>query len=307
MRMAEHPFRLDPATMRRDDDPPEFISFRESAINLLMHQDYGDYRRMPSLKWYTDRMVFSNTGDARAAGAQLLEPDELDVRNPRIVDAFRRIGLSDRAGTGIHAILRNWNGLGWRPPEIVNDRAGKFFKISLIKEPLVTDAVARFGKTLNPELAPGPAAVLALTAVKETITAVDAALATDGKIATARETLAGLCERKLLVRKGGGFALVESVRERLAPRPGPLAQRAAPAQVEQWMVDILSACIEPKKSNEIQEIAGLKHRPTFQRSRLDPLLDEGLLARTIPDRPRSQSQRYQTTEEGRIFLEKAEQ
>ena len=307
MRMADRPFRLDPATMRRDDDPPEFISFREAAINLLMHQDYGDYRRMPSLKWYTDRMEFWNPGDARATAAQLLEPRGLEIRNPLIVDAFRRIGLSDQAGTGIHSILRNWNGLGWQPPEIVNDRAGKSFLISLIKEHLVTDAVQRFEKTLDPKLAPAQTAVLAFAAVKETITAVDAAMATDGKIAAARETLATLCERELLVRKGGGFTLTESVRERLAPSPEPSAQRAAPAQVEQWMIDILAACIEPRKVGEIQERSGIQVRRTLQRSYIVPLLRDGLLARTIPDKPRSRLQRYRTTGKGKMLLENTDE
>jgi ATP-dependent DNA helicase RecG len=136
-RLAEHPFKLDPATLRRNDDPPDYIAFREATINLLIHQDYGDQNRKASLKWFTDRIVFWNPGDAYATTAQLLESNEKEIRNPLIVNAFRRIGLSDQAGTGIRAILRNWNELGWRPPEFVNDKASKSFQLPRL-EPLVT-------------------------------------------------------------------------------------------------------------------------------------------------------------------------
>ena len=43
---AERPFTPDMRTTRRDDDPPGFVSFREAVINQLIHQDYGDRRRM---------------------------------------------------------------------------------------------------------------------------------------------------------------------------------------------------------------------------------------------------------------------
>lgn len=147
-RVAEHPFKVDPATLRRNDDPPDYIAFREAAINLLIHQDYGDLNRKASLKWFTDRLLFWNPGDAFATTAQLLESNEKEVRNPLIVNAFRRIGLSDQAGTGIRAILRNWHELGRRPPEITNDKAGKFFQLALRQEPLLTEAMEHFQDSL---------------------------------------------------------------------------------------------------------------------------------------------------------------
>ena len=64
MHLAERPFSIDSATLRRHDDPPDYISFREAAINLLTHQDYGDHKRKPVIKIFTDRTVFWNPGDA---------------------------------------------------------------------------------------------------------------------------------------------------------------------------------------------------------------------------------------------------
>ena len=139
MRLAERPFSVDSATLRRHDDPPDYISFREAAINLLIHQDYGDHTRKPVIKIFADRTVFWNPGDAFATVDQLLEPTEKEVRNPTIVNAFRRIGLSDQAGTGIRSIIGNWRQLGYIPPVIVNDKTEMAFDLVLRKEPLLTE------------------------------------------------------------------------------------------------------------------------------------------------------------------------
>lgn len=73
-------------------------------------------------------------------------------------------------------------------------------------------------------------------------------------------------------------------------------------QVEPWVLEVLFACQEPKKSKEIQEITGIRHRETFQRKYLDKLLEMGLLNRTIEDKPKSRLQKYKLTENGREFL-----
>ncbi len=154
MRIAEHPFSLDPTTLRRNDDPPDYVAFREAAINLLIHQDYGDHGRKASIKLFTDRTVFWNPGDAFATEAELLDPTEKEVRNPAIVKAFRRIGLSDQAGTGIRAIFRNWHELGRTPPQLKNDKARKEFELVLVNKPLVTEAMQRLRQTLGANLTP---------------------------------------------------------------------------------------------------------------------------------------------------------
>ena len=43
LRHADRPFSLDMQTLRRNDHPPDYVSFREAVINQLIHQDYGDH------------------------------------------------------------------------------------------------------------------------------------------------------------------------------------------------------------------------------------------------------------------------
>ena len=148
-KFAEHPFRLDPATLRRDDTPPDYQAFRESMINLLMHQDYSDHSRKAVIRHYADQTVFWNPGDAFAADVDLLEPGEREVRNPRIVLAFRRIGLSEHAGWGLRDVFRNWQQLGNVPPRITNDRRRKSFELTLKKEALLSEGELAFQRGLG--------------------------------------------------------------------------------------------------------------------------------------------------------------
>ena len=61
------------------------------------------------------------------------------MRNPAIVAAFRRIGLSEQAGTGVRAIFRGWQRLGYVPPVINNDKARKTFELLLLREQLFSE------------------------------------------------------------------------------------------------------------------------------------------------------------------------
>lgn len=137
VRHAARPFRLDAATLRRNDDPPDYTAFREAAINLLIHQDYGDRNRTAFIRSFRDRTVFWNPGDAFATTGELLDATAKHLRNPAIVTAFRRIGLSEQAGTGMRAIFRNWHSLGHVPPVIENDKARKAFELRLLRQELL--------------------------------------------------------------------------------------------------------------------------------------------------------------------------
>ena len=80
-------------------------------------------------------------------------------------------------------------------------------------------------------------------------------------------------------------------------------QPESTGQVDPWVFRVLSACeLQALKSREIQTVAGLRHRESFQRNYLDQLLREGWLERTIPDKPKSRLQKYRLTDKGRALL-----
>ena len=308
-RIAEHPFSVDPATLRRNDDPPDYIAFREAAINLLIHQDYGDHNRKASLKWFTDRLVFWNPGDAFATTAQLLESNEKDIRNPLIVNAFRRIGLSDQAGTGIRSILRNWRELGRRTPRINNNKTDKSFELLLEKEPLITEAMQRFQASLGVALTPEQAAILALAAAQLTLNLTEATIAAGGNIRLAHQALDFLCDQELLDSLDQTtYGLPAIIRARLerfedqATVTPEVTPEVAP-EVAPEVMRLLAVLTEDMDRLTLQKALGLKAEKNFRLLYLQPALRVGAIEMTIPDKPTSSKQKYRITAQGRKLLE----
>ena len=57
----------------------------------------------------------------------------------------------------------------------------------------------------------------------------------------------------------------------------------------------------------LQEALGLKHEDHFCKAYLIPALRSGLIAMTIPDKPRSSKQRYRLTAAGSEYLKQTEE
>jgi predicted transcriptional regulator len=59
----------------------------------------------------------------------------------------------------------------------------------------------------------------------------------------------------------------------------------------------------PRRATEIMALLELRHWKSFQKNYLQPLLEAGIIERTIPDKPTSSKQRYQPGPKGKILLE----
>jgi len=65
---------------------------------------------------------------------------------------------------------------------------------------------------------------------------------------------------------------------------------------------ILRTCLHPVKMKDLISITGFKHRTNFKKNYINPLVNDGLLALTVPDKPSSPNQRYITTKKGSDVL-----
>ena len=323
---SERPFSVDPATLRRDDDPPDYISFREAAINLLIHQDFGDATRVPVIRFFKDRTEFFNPGDALATREQLLDPGDKDVRNPRVMNTFRRIGLSDQGGTGVVAIFDSWRRLGFLPPEIENDKVEKSFRLRLRRERLLSEEQLLAQASLGLQLSETEAKVFAFVTRKGKADLVDIKALT-GLSRTAAMELGQRLSVEVIVRRASGsrttFVLAdhlqqrflrgasgegietmaingltgegratEQVGERPADQVGPLRELSD----VQWA--IVEHTDAPRSLAELMRIAGRTQRPQFKAAHMEPLITGGILGMTVPDKPTSPKQRYVLTQAG---------
>ena len=62
---------------------------------------------------------------------------------------------------------------------------------------------------------------------------------------------------------------------------------------------ILTSCRTPRSTSELLQALGFRHRTHFRENYLRPLIEAGLLARTLPEKPQSRLQKYVTTDAGR--------
>lgn len=329
-RHSERPFSVDAATLRRDDDPPDYISFREAAINLLIHQDFGDTTRVPVIRFFRGQTEFFNPGDAFASREQLLDPGDKEVRNPSIVNAFRRIGLSDQGGTGVGAIFESWRTLGFVPPVIDNNKAEKSFRLRLCKEKLISEAQMLAQGSLGVSLSEHEAAVFAYLSRKGQIDLTDIKALTGLGNASARELAQRLAVQVVLEEADNApnqFVLAEHLRARFGrgeAEAQPETQQVTvtghdqntneqvPEQVGQPAIEHVQPLVQltdtqwqvvshadvPRSLAELMEHTGYSQRPYFKAQHIDPLLTGGILRMTVPDKPRSSKQRYVLTEAG---------
>jgi ATP-dependent DNA helicase RecG len=64
---------------------------------------------------------------------------------------------------------------------------------------------------------------------------------------------------------------------------------------------ILTFAIIPRSRKEIMDMLGIIVHSKNQDRHITPLLEKGLLAMTLPDKPKSPNQKYVTTEKGKLF------
>ena len=82
----------------------------------------------------------------------------------------------------------------------------------------------------------------------------------------------------------------------MAPSRHPVSTQLAPS-VEN--VDrLILFCSEPRSFAELMSFMDVTDRTKFRRKYIHPLLEAGILEQTIPNKPKSQNQKYQLTAKG---------
>jgi len=80
------------------------IGFREAVNNAVLHRDYSQHGSV-YIQWFPDHMLLTNPGGF----VEGITPDNIlthepKPRNPRLAEAFRRIGLVEQTGRGVDKI-----------------------------------------------------------------------------------------------------------------------------------------------------------------------------------------------------------
>jgi len=100
-----------------------------------------------------------------------------------------------------------------------------------------------------------------------------------------------------------GFIVVTFKAEMVVGAATPQVTQQVTQHVTPQVETVLDAARQAASAEALQRAAGLKDRVHFLKAYLQPLLEQGLLERTIPDKPRSRLQKYRLTAAGRQVAE----
>lgn len=325
MYFSEQSFEIDESNLQRNNEPPDYIGFREATVNLLIHQDFSDHYRVPKIEFFKDTSVYWNPGDSMVDD-NLLAKGKSASRNPLVMQTFHRIGLSDRAGSGLRDIMRNWQQLDRPEPEIKNDKAHKTFQITLGKRQQVSELQETFQQKIGAKLSPVQARVFA-ACLLQPVDVEGLAATLEVSSAEIYPALDYLNRQGLVIANPAGYQAQEHFREPLAEwaiqgkaTKSPQKSDQASEKVTKLKPEELDKSDQAervlgklnKKQSRIiaglegemtrlalMEIVGQSHRTNFKNKQLKPVIDLGLVLEKYPETPNHPEQAYYLTDLGK--------
>lgn len=93
-------------------------ALREACINMLVHADYHNTLSTISINVYKMFYIFKNPGCLRVTKAAFVQGGQSNPRNNILATLFRKIGLSERAGSGGPVIFSLQSEYDFRLPQI---------------------------------------------------------------------------------------------------------------------------------------------------------------------------------------------
>lgn len=315
--IADVPFSLVETTMQRRDDSLEYRSFREAAVNLLIHQDYGDAMRKAEIKIFKDKTVFWNPGSAYSSVEALLESRHHPIRNPLIVRIFRQIGLCEEAGTGIRTIMDDCRKLGLFPAQITNDKSDFSFSIAILKKLIISEPYKDLMSKLEIQLNEEEASIFSYLVSYRKLS-LPIANAITGKSSEhtlnlmlsieARELIEPLHPRQAWSlsediahqidtsdSEGGSDQVTDQVTDQAGKllKSGDVYKLVHQLSKTQKLV--IKACVTPQSIANLMELAGVTNRTYFRRTNITPLLNYKLITMLYPGEPNHPDQAYKTS------------
>jgi ATP-dependent DNA helicase RecG len=305
-------FELDATTMERTGAPPDYLSFREAVLNLLIHQDYGDQTRKATIHTYTDTFEFWNPGASFVCGDEFFQAGDKPVRNPKLRNMLTRVGIGEQANTGIRNMFAHQRSLGRVAPVIENDPANHCFRLVLSKERSLSDRQQALLERLGTQLSDSQAAIFLHCWRRGTVTLHEAQAVAGTGIAETSQDLRYL-ETQVLLQKTDSrpgqavYLIPEHLREAhpvpdLLPEQPPQVTPQVTLQVTPQVEQLLRAMEGEHSRDELQDLLNLTDRENFRKTYLLPGLEAQWIERTIPHKPTSRLQKYRLTKNARQWL-----
>ena len=267
---------------------------REAITNAVMHRDWFFEGANVFVEVYSDRLEIVSPGSLPTGLSEADLGNRSVRRNPLVADLLHRIGYIEKAGTGIRRIREEAEHHGCPEPTFTADR---FFTVTFRPRPDVRlgegEAVEAPGTERNAPPVTPPVADPTPPVGNITPPVADPTPPVGPR--TPHETPH---DREPTPPVGDIIPPFDD------PAP-PVDDPAPPVEGKTHQVSLLLALSGEMSPAELRKALGLTDRRHFRKAYLTPLLREGLIEMTIPDKPHSNRQRYRLTKVGRVRAEES--
>jgi ATP-dependent DNA helicase RecG len=246
-------FYLPPDSMQSLQEPlVPRKAFREALANAIIHRSYR-FNQPTIVVRYSDRIEFINTGYSLKPVSELGRTGPAQ-RNPILASVFRDVEIAEAKGSGIRTIRRACEEHGCPTPEFISDRQSGSFT-TILRLPIIEDQTGK-GRPATPESPPAAGGDKAdphqLSAISPSV--------------------------------------LDGISDELQARITQAGNRPRQAVVRALIRDLCG--LRPFSADQLAQLLGGRNIRELVRAHLTPMLNDGLLAYTIPDRPNHPDQRY---------------
>ncbi len=142
-----HPFSLDQEGVRRSTTAVH-EALQEALVNALIHADHRGQGGVVIDRW-PDKFDFSTPGTLLLSREQLLKGGVSECRNKYLQRMFQKLGMGDKAGSGLDKIRHSWLQQHWLSPQLGEtyrpDRVQLVLPlVSMMPGPIIEGLRARF-------------------------------------------------------------------------------------------------------------------------------------------------------------------
>ncbi len=192
----------------RVEDTPVHKALRESLTNALVHADYSGQGGVV-ISRFRHRFEMSNPGSLLVSFEQLIRGGTSECRNKSLQLMFQFMGSGDKAGSGIDAIRRGWEGQHWQVPALGEryqpDRVDLVLPmLSVLPEQTLKSLRERFGTKLD-GLGELEVQALATAEIEGCVSNSRLRLVSDAHPADLTKALQGLTTNGFITSRGHGL------------------------------------------------------------------------------------------------------
>ncbi len=274
------------------------LIFREVVGNVIVHREYTNAR--PSeLVIYADRVEVTNPNRTIFRGPLNPETFSPFAKNPNIRKVFTEFGWTDEIGSGIRNVSKYlpYYAEGAQPQFIEDD----IFKTLI---PLVSAVLGHRASTLLEllGLTEEQRPLVPLSILEKLSVAPELANIPDEEafwywlVPSWAEKGAKLDKLRFLINNNVSYNDFQQVPSWTEKGTKLLPKRS------RVLLSILVNVMEPIGMDTLMQRLAYENRKSFRDLYMNPLREEGLLRRTIPDKPNDPHQQYVITEKGRLML-----